>query len=270
MKIFRTFMDILSDHAAYRQQIQKLAKADVIRTYRGATLGWLWAIIKPAFTIFIYWFTFAIGIRISRNIDGFPFFFWLIAGIVPWFYMNDMLLAGTRSIKRYSYLVTKMKFPIATIPTFVSLSNLLVHLGLTAIMIAIFWIAGYPPDIYFLQLPFYTLSMFLFFTIVSLFTSLLAAISHDFANLIRSIIVAIFWLSGIMWDISGAPTALKRALKLNPVTYLTYGYRNVFIGKIWFFEQSRQMMYFFIIMLIFLLLSLLLYERLRKEIPDVL
>ena len=53
-----TFMEIIKDHLQYRHQIFKLAIADLKKTYRGAALGWMWAIIKPAVTIFVYWFTF--------------------------------------------------------------------------------------------------------------------------------------------------------------------------------------------------------------------
>ena len=63
-----SLIEILKDHFQYRQQIFKLAKADLVKTYRGAALGWAWAIIKPAVTIFVYWFAFAIGIK------GFSFF----------------------------------------------------------------------------------------------------------------------------------------------------------------------------------------------------
>ena len=55
--------EIIKDHIQYKQQIFKLAKADLIKTYRGAALGWAWAIIKPAVTIFVYWFTFEIGLE---------------------------------------------------------------------------------------------------------------------------------------------------------------------------------------------------------------
>ena len=52
--------NVIKDHIEYRQQIFKLAKADLVKTYRGAALGWAWAIIKPAVTIFVYLFAFSI------------------------------------------------------------------------------------------------------------------------------------------------------------------------------------------------------------------
>ena len=58
--MIKLLIEIIKDHIAYRKQIKKLAKADLIRTYRGAALGWSWAIIKPAVTIFVYWFAFSV------------------------------------------------------------------------------------------------------------------------------------------------------------------------------------------------------------------
>lgn len=190
---------------------------------------------------------------------------------MPWFYMNDMLTAGTDTIRKYSYLVTKMKFPISTIPTFVSISKFIIFLILMVIMILIFLFMGYPPSIYILQLPFYMLLMFVFFTIWSLFASLLSSMSKDFANLVKSMITAVFWLSGILWNPETIKIGwVKKLLMINPVTFLTNGFRNCFINKTWFWEQPKRLIYFIIITVILLILAIWAYKKLRKEIPDVL
>lgn len=67
--------EIIKDHITYAQQILKLAKADLIKTYKGAALGWSWAIIKPAVTIFVYWFTFEIGLRAGKDVNRISIFF---------------------------------------------------------------------------------------------------------------------------------------------------------------------------------------------------
>ena len=122
-----TIVTIVRDHIDYRKQIFKLAGSDLRRTYRASALGWSWAIIKPLVTIFVYWFAFAIGLRRGGDIEGYPFVLWLISGIVPWFYMSEMLTLGTECILRNRYLVTKMKYPVSTIPTFTSISKFSVH-----------------------------------------------------------------------------------------------------------------------------------------------
>ena len=266
-----TFIEILKDHIQYKQQIFKLAKADIVKTYKGAALGWAWAIIKPAVTIFVYWFAFQIGIRSGKPVEGYPFFLWLIAGLIPWFYINDMLTQGTESIRRYSYLVTKMKFPISTIPTFVSISKLMVNLFLIVVMILIFVFMGYSPDIYIIQLPIYIMLSFIFFTVFSLFASLLACMSKDFSNLIKSLVTAVFWLSGIVWNVNTIDIPwLKTLLKVNPVTYLVEGFRNCFIHKIWIWESPKTLLCFLAILIVMTILSIFIYKKLRKEIPDVL
>lgn len=267
----KNLKEIIKDHVSYRQQIFKLAKADLVKTYRGAALGWSWAIIKPAVTIFVYWFAFSIGMKSGKDVNGYPFFLWLISGLMPWFYMSDMLTQGTDSIRKYSYLVTKMKFPVSTIPTFVSISKLMIHLILLVLTVIIFIAMGYSPDIYILQLPFFIFLNFIFFTVFSLFSSLLSSMSKDFSNLVKSFITAIFWLSGILWNVNTLDIEwLKKLLMLNPITYIVEGYRNCFINKVWFWEQPKRLIYFIIILVVLAIISLWTYRKLRKEIPDVL
>jgi teichoic acid transport system permease protein len=266
-----TLVGVVDEHEQYWRQIFQLAAADLVKTYRGSALGWLWAVIKPSVTIFVYWFAFAIGLRASSSVAGFPFSLWLIAGIVPWFYVSEMLTQGTTTLKRYSYLVTKIKFPVSTISTFVSLSKLYVHIALTAIVVVIFIVFGYPIDVYYLQLPLYMALMFLFFTVWSLFAAPLSAISKDFANVVSSFVMAVFWMSGIMWDINTIKIPwLSRLLLFNPVTFIATGYRNVFIYKKWFFEDQFALVAFLVTLAGMTALSLYTYHRLRRDIADVL
>lgn len=59
----KTLIEIIKDHITWRQQIIKLAKSDLIKTYRGSALGWSWALVKPVVTIFVFWFAFSYGLR---------------------------------------------------------------------------------------------------------------------------------------------------------------------------------------------------------------
>lgn len=267
----QTAVTVTREHAAYRLQILQLARADLVKTYRGAALGWAWAPVKPAVTIFVFWFAFAIALRSGAPVNGVPFFLWLIAGIVPWFYMSEMITQGSQAFNRYSYLVTKIQYPVSTIPTFVSLSKLLVHLVLLVLVTLIFIIWGYPVDIYFLQLPLYAALMFAFFTAWSLFSSPLSAVSKDFSNTVNSFVTAIFWLSGILWDVNTIEiTWLQRLLLLNPVTFFATGYRNVFVYKRWFFEDEYALAAFVLVGVLTVCVAIFTYGRLRHEIADVL
>ena len=266
-----TLKEILTDHFQYRTQLVKLAKADLKKTYSGSVLGWSWALIRPSILIFVFWFAFAFGLRKGGDVDGYPFFLWLIAGMIPWFYMRDMITGGAGSIRKYKYLVTKIKFPTSTIPTFVSMALMVSHVGLVAVMILIYMGFGYMPTIYYLQIPLYMLFMFLFFTSWGLFSGLLSAISKDFLNLVKSLTQALFWMSGILYDASTIDNEVIRGILLfNPVTIIANGYRNAFIKHVWFWEEWQHLVNFAIVYVIMVILSVWAYRRLKKEIPDIL
>ena len=249
----------------------KLAKADLKKNYSGAVLGWAWALIKPAILIFVFWFAFTMGLRKGGDVDGYPFFLWLIAGMIPWFYMRDMITGGANSIRRYKYLVTKIKFPISTIPTFISMANLVVHFGLMLVLLGIYIAFGYMPTVYWMQLPLYMLLMFLFFTVWGLFAGVLSSISKDFLNLVKSLVQALFWLSGILYDANSINVGWIRSILLfNPVTLIVNGYRNSLIKQVWFFEDLTELRNFAIVFVIMLVLALWAYKKLKKDIPDVL
>jgi len=266
-----TLVDIVKEHNDYRKQVFQLAVIDLLKTYRGSALGWLWAVIKPSVTIFVYWFAFSVGMRAGKGVNGFPFFLWLLAGIIPWFYMQEMLTQGSTNFKRYDYLVTKIRFPVSTISTFVSLSKMYVHVALLLVVVVMFVLSGYPVDVYFLQLPVYIALMFVFFTMWSMFASLLSAMSKDFANTVTSFVTAIFWMSGIMWDVNSIKNPiLAKVLLFNPVTFLATGYRNVFIYKRWFFQDTFALLAFAIMLAGMFGLALYTFHRLRRDIADVL
>ncbi len=265
-----TLKAIIEEHRKCGSQILLLAKADIIKTYSGAALGWAWAIIKPIITISVFWFAFTYGIRSGHDVNGFPFALWMIPGFVAWFYMTDMLQKGTRAIRSYRYLVTKMKFPVSTIPTFVSISHLVIHFCLMIIMCLIFIVTGHMPTIHWLQVFIYMFLMFAYWTAWGLFAAMLGSMSKDFINLIKALGTAIFWLSGIMWDVNTMSPAIRHVMYFNPVTYLATGYRNCFIYHRWIWEEPLQFGIFMGMMIVMFLLAVWAYRKLIREIPDVL
>ena len=182
-----------------------------------------------------------------------------------------MLTAGAGSIRKYRFLVTKIKYPVSTIPTFVSLSNLFVNMVLICIMMAIFAALGYPPDIFWVQIPLYIFMMYIFFSVWALLAGVLGTFSSDFLQLVKSFSIMLFWISGIMYDANRIDNELIRSVMLwNPVTILVNGFRNTFVYKKWFWENGSEMINFAVVFIILLIITLFIYRKLEKEIVDVL
>lgn len=267
--------EILRENFSFRKQIAKLSKSQLIKQYKGAALGPLWAVIRPAMTIFVYWFAFEIGLRKNKpvTINGIetPFFLFLLVGMIPWFFMKDAILDGANCFRKNKQFITKMSFPVSTIPTFTLLADLYVHIGLTAVMYVILLLMGVQPTVYNLQILFYMPMMYLFFLCVSWFTAPLAAVSKDFLNAVRSIIVAFFWLSGIIWNPYGLESPVLRHIVLaTPITYFSNGYRNAFLYERWFFTTHYETVCMLLWVVAFAVLGVFTYRRLRRVMPDVL
>jgi len=269
--IVNTLREIITEHINYRRQILQLAKTELIREYSGTALGWAWAVIRPGIFIAIYYVAFALGLRVSRDVGEYSYFQWLLAGLIPWFYIRDVFVSGAGSIRKHRYLVTKIKFPISVIPTFISLSEFLVNILLMALMLLYFVVTGKGPDLYWLQLPLYMLMLFFFFTLWSIFAGMLSTISKDFLQLVKSITMALFWLSGIIFDVSNVKNDLFQfILKLNPITTVINGCRNSLIYKEWFWENPGELLTFFLVSALMLILTVYVYGKLKDDIPDVL
>jgi teichoic acid transport system permease protein len=273
----RTFLTILKDNWQWRRQIGRLAIFDLVKKTRGTALSWAWLWIQPLIFITVFWFALGVGIRADKDMPD-PYFLWLVSGIVPWFFMQGMLGGGSDVLHRYSYLVTKIKFPLGGIPTIHAISSLIVHLGLVVVLFTIYFLFGKPFDLYLIQVPLAIILMFAFFTVFSLLTSLLSALSKDFANLVKSFVTPLFWISGIIFDLSRLEIPWFKAIMLfNPISFIATTFRKAFYFKTWAWEDPwtqdfspEGIICFGIVFALTLLGAVLLYRRLSKEVPDAL
>lgn len=249
----------------------------MIKTYKGAVIGPLWAVIKPAFTIFVYWFAFTAGIKTLKAINinigvetlTFDFFTFMFVGFIPWFFIQDSIVQGAKTLRINRQFITKVKFPVSTILTYTSLSRLFVHLFLVAILyVYILFAVG--PSWYNLQFFLYCPLMYIFFLALSWSTAPMSAFSRDFENMIVSVMSGIFWLSGIMYDTYAMDSPLNFIMLFNPINFFVNGYRNCFLYNRMFFEYKTELVIFLAEFAVVLALGIFNYNRLRKKLPDVL
>ena len=294
---------IFKEHQGFGKQILMLAKNELIKKYKGAVIGPLWSVVKPLFTLFVYWFAFEIGLKSAGNVTvifpelgktGGTFeysrFLFMLIGFIPWFFINESIVQGAKSIRENRQFVNKVSFPVSTIMTYTSVARLYVHIFLTALMyLYITFIggtvklpgaeevtAGITPSIYNLQILFYMPLMFIFFLALSWSTAPMSAFSRDFENMIVSVMSGIFWLSGIIYDsylLTGKnppPTWIRHAMLCNPINFFANGYRNCFLYNRWFWEYKTELIIFLIELALVIALGIFNYNRLRKRLPDVL
>ncbi len=269
----RTLVRVIQNALKYKSQIFQLAKAAQKRKYKGSDLGILWAFAKPGMYAFVFYLAISLGFRHAKNIDGLyvPYFCWLITGMFAWFYMSSMITGGGYCFKKYRAIVRNMRFPTDTVPVVNCVSELFIHVPIMLILMGAMCIFGIFPNIYYLQLPIYTALMVIFSIFWNFAIGSIASLSKDINNFLGTIGQALFWLSGIIFDINkvGSPM-VQKIFYFNPITYIVNGYRNSLCMRIWIWEQPVQLACYAGMLIMMLLVGMFFYSRLRKVLPDIL
>lgn len=103
--------------------IRRLAEFQLRISNKNNYLGMAWELINPIMQIAVFWFIFGLALRSNKMMEGVPFIYWLIVGISMWFFINEGVLEGSKSIISKFNQVAKMNFPLSIIPSYVVFSN---------------------------------------------------------------------------------------------------------------------------------------------------
>ncbi len=256
-----------------RRLVLTLAVNDFKTRYAGSYLGIVWAFIQPLVTILVYWFVFSVGFRAGTGDLGVPFVLYLVAGIVPWFFFQDALVSGSAALLSYDYLVKKVVFQIRVLPVVKILSAFFVHCFFVVLTLILFVCYGRFPDLYSLQVIYYTFCVFALVLGLCYVTSAVSVFFRDLLQLINVLLQVGIWLTPIMWVAEDALVnhpLIMGILRLNPMYYVVSGYRDALIIKEWFWEKPGWTLYFWGFTLFFLILGTWVFERLRVHFADVL
>ena len=150
------------------------------------------------------------------------------------------------------------------------LSALFVHLFFVFITIILFALFGYYPDLYTLQVIYYSFCLFIFVLGLSYATCSIVIFFRDLGQIISIILQVGVWMTPIMWQETMVAEGSRWILKLNPIYYIVNGYREALIDKRWFWENPNQLVYFWLVTAIVFVFGSVIFKRLKMHFADVL
>lgn len=266
--MLRAFFYFLLSLYQSRHLIMKLTARDFKMRYLGSYLGLLWAFIQPIFTVLIFWFVFQVGFK-AVPVDNFPFILWLICGMVPWFFIAEILPTGTNSVVENSFLVKKVVFRVSMLPIVKLLSALMIHTFFVSTIFLVFAAYEYYPTLYSLQVIYYSVSLAVLMLGIIWLSSALMVFLKDIGQLVNMFLQFGFWLTPIFWPLSYVPEKYQIFLKLNPFYYIIQGYRDTFITQVWFWHHPLYSLYYWGITGVIVVTGALVFTRLRPHFADV-
>ncbi len=249
-----------------------MAQVALTKRYSGSALGVAWAVIRPAIYITAYWFAVSIGLKggHAQGMGGAPYIIWLVPGNIAWFFMSDCLREAGQAIRRNSQFVTKMSYPVATLPVSEVLSHFLVHLVMVCLTLVLLLVSGFGLTLTALQLPYYMLCGLALSVVVSTLFSALTAISADLGQLIKSVLSLLFWVTPVLWSASTLSAPFRYLIMANPLTYVISGYRDSLVMHNWITGSLNYTAYFWGLLAVLTLVSSYVFTKLAPEFADVL
>jgi len=251
--------------------IMELARADFKKRLEGSYFGLLWMLVQPVVTVVIYYMVFTvIGRGAQQEMDGVSYLLWMICGLVPWFFFNESMNGGTNCLLEYRYLVKKVVFRIEVLPMVKIGSALFVHAFFAFVLLIVSLICGNYPQISWIQIIYYSGCTVALTLALTKFTSAVAVLFRDMTQMVNIALQFGIWLTPVMYSNDQIPWApIAFILRLNPMYYVTEGYRDALIRGVWFWERS-QTIYFWALTLLLYWLGDRVFKKLRPHFADVL
>ena len=188
-----------------RELIWKLSKNDFKKRYAGSYLGFLWALVQPVVTVLMYWIVFdkVFQTRSQLVASGVevPYVLYLTAGLVPWFYFSEAITNGTNALLEYSYLVKKVVFNISILPIIKLIAATFIHLFFVAVLLVVAVFYGYYPNVYTLQVIYYSFCLFVLVLAASYCTCAIVVFFRDLGQIISIGLQVGMWATPILWNI---------------------------------------------------------------------
>lgn len=265
----RRLAEFVADLARSREVIFTMTHRDFVGRYLGSYLGLVWAFLHPLATILVIWFVFQVGFK-AAPINDFPFILWLSAGMIPWSFFAEAFSRAANSVVDKAAVVKKVCFRASMLPIVVLLSTLIIHVAFIGLLLGMFAYYGFLPTLYALQIPYYLAAMVFMLLGLSWLTSSLTVFLRDVPQIVGLLMQFGFWATPIFWQSKQMPDHLRWLLTLNPMYYITKGYRESLIDYVWFWQDPVGTAVFWSFTLIVFVVGAAVFTRLRPHFADAL
>ena len=245
-----------------------LSAHDFSSQYLDSVLGLIWALLKPLALASCYAIVFtavipqADGVSTSRLSYG----FFLFAGMIPWFVVQESLQRGTIVFIDHHTLVRHHAIPLYFFPLHVilsaSASGLFALMVLTVLKVIVYQQLSWHLLAILFVLPLQIIFCFGF----TLITSTLTVFIRDIYHLTTTVLYILLFASPILFPFEMMPQYIRKWIWINPITSLTVIYRDLFLfGR---FPSSLALIHFITFAFVSLAIGIVLYRKTSKYIVD--
>ncbi len=201
--------------------VREFAIADFRLRYHDSMLGYLWFLLSPAMMFGVYYFVFTQVMYI-----GIPnYALYLILGIISYNFFQDCTFSAMYSLNAKASIIKKIYFPrylIVFASTVTAIFSFIMNLGLVLAFVLI--ARGIPPLLWLAPIAF--VCLVLFSTGVGLLLAALYVKFHDLNQIWNVLVLAIFWLTPVVYNVQALPESTQIIMFLNPLARVLMLFRH--------------------------------------------
>ncbi len=177
-----------------------IPRAELHAQHRNTTLGSLWHLLDPLFSVFIWWLLFGVILGVTRGVDNVVGF--LAVGVFFYHFTMKSVRAGSRAITSNEGLLRAISFPRAILPLSVVFAEFLaLGYALSAMAVVVLLTGETPSWTWLLIFPMIAFQ-FLFNAGFSLFAARLADHFRDVVQVLPYWLRVWGMLSGVFYPVS--------------------------------------------------------------------
>ena len=203
----------------YRELLFNLTVRDLKIRYKNSALGVAWSLLNPILMMLVFTLVYTVMLGQSDQRDYAAF---ILCGLLPWNFFSASIMGGTSSVLGNSYLIKKVYFPRAVLPTSTMLSNFVNFLIALPIYFVMSWLLGVRFTPYVLLLPIVIVVEMIFIEGMSLLLAATNVFYRDVQQIMEVLILAWFFVTPVIWDAGMLPVSRVVLGVEIPVQRLTY------------------------------------------------
>ena len=255
-------MNIFKNLYNYRELIKTSVKKDIGGKYKHSFLGVLWSFVNPLLQIAVYAIVFPLIMR--SNIEHYTVF--MVCGLIPWQYFSTVLNRSSFVMIENGNIIKKVYFPREILPLSVVTSET-INFFISTIIIICFTLAyGMGLTRYVLLYPLVLLVQYVLLLGIALIVSSVTVYFRDLQHFIGVLLQLFFYATPIVYSLETIPENFRWILKLNPMTYIIEGFRDIF-----YYQQMPDLKMLGIILIVGILLCVvgyLIFNKLQKKFAE--
>lgn len=204
--------------------------------YLGSVAGVYWSVINPLVQVLVYvvLVTFIFKAKLGATSGGkFDYAVFVLAGMSPWLAIQDGLTNSASSLVRHSSIVKNVVFPLELLPATAVVASLAPLLVSLIALGSLLGASGRSVGASLVTLPLLVAVQLLLTLGFGLFLAVMTAFLRDLQFILPLAFQVVLLITPILYLSTDVPHPLAQIMRVNPLTYVVEGYRQVFYNHGW-------------------------------------